>query len=83
MVINCKTLLDAYTVNSIYASKCMLIDDVCKSVTEQIEYENELLLFKYKSHKISMMYENYLHFLRCKTIITMRQFLNEFAVRLK
>lgn len=39
-VINCKTLLAAYTVNSVYGSKCMLIDDVCKSVMEQIEYEN-------------------------------------------
>lgn len=71
MIINCKTLLAAYTVNWVYDSKCMLISDKCKSVMEQIKHTYELLLLKSKSYKISMMYDAL--FSTSKTIIMMKQ----------
>lgn len=77
MVINCITWLAAYTVNSAYASKCMLIDDICKSAMEQIKHESVQLVLKYKSHKMNIMYENdlpFFFFLMCKTIIMIYEF---------
>lgn len=76
MGINCKTLLAAYTVNRVYVSKCS-IDDICKSVVEQIKHESEMLVLKYESQKISTMYSmNTICVFSHKTIIMMLHCLN-------